>query len=88
GVLYEDLLKKTGVELGLKKESLKYFTICQGHEWPIKRFKTGDVIALGLQDLSFQKWCFDLKEERDLILRDPAATHLIFSQAQHDISTG
>ncbi|XP_055896759.1 uncharacterized protein LOC106053459 isoform X1 [Biomphalaria glabrata] len=87
-VLSCDVLRKVGDVLGLKKESLCHFVICQGLEAPIRCFKKGDIILDDQQDLSLQKWCFDLKEERNLIQKDPVATNLIFFQAHHDILTG
>ncbi|KAI8738732.1 CAunnamed protein product, partial [Biomphalaria glabrata] len=86
-VLSCDVLRKVGDVLGLKKESLCHFVICQGLEAPIRCFKKGDIILGDQQGLSLQKWCFDLKEEKNLIQKDPVATNLIFLQAHHDILT-
>ncbi|KAH9502777.1 hypothetical protein Btru_069762 [Bulinus truncatus] len=88
GILCADILRKFSEAIGLKKESLQHFILCQGLEKPVKCFKKDDFIPSDHCDLSLQKWCFDLSEEKNLTHKDPVATNLIFLQAQHEINTG
>ena len=71
-----------GEKLGLKPKSLPLFGISIGPlDRPSKILKDTDPVPQGA-DLSFHKWCFDLKKEEKLSLQDDAAMHLIFCEAR------
>ncbi|XP_071482394.1 uncharacterized protein [Diadema antillarum] len=82
------LLRKVAKALDMKASSLKHFGICEGLHTPIKKYKCSDRIKTNSKGLSLQKWCFDLKLEKQDIVNDPVALYLTCLQARSQIMQG
>ncbi|XP_013411501.1 uncharacterized protein LOC106174472 isoform X1 [Lingula anatina] len=85
----EEIHTKVCKELGLEEKSKQYFFIFEGKSRPKKRYKNIESIKGQITEpISVQKWCFDMKIEQSVLMKDPAALHLLYVQAMHEIETG
>lgn len=81
------ILNAVATALGLKKQSIESFTLCEGLVYPKRRFVGDDDIPETVKELSFQKWVFSAKQEMGVMKSDDEAAHLIYSQARSLVET-
>ncbi|XP_072015526.1 uncharacterized protein [Amphiura filiformis] len=87
-IFAEDLVRKAGKLLGLKDASLKYFGILEGLHTPVRKFSCVDKVPASAKGLTFQKWCFDINQEKKFLFKDPAALQLLCAQAKAAVEHG
>ncbi|XP_064616970.1 sorting nexin-31-like [Liolophura sinensis] len=87
-LLTTDLHRKVCDTLGLSKSSHGAFALFLGGLTPVRKLRPYDCITLPVTDLTFQKWCFDPKKEKELLKTDANAAHWLFVQALNQVETG
>ncbi|XP_041368543.1 uncharacterized protein LOC121382927 isoform X2 [Gigantopelta aegis] len=87
-VLADALFTKICQRCGLEASSYKYFTLCRGEDYPVRKYRSSDKIHIPATDLCLEKWCLNSNSEKKLMKSDPKAVHLLFIQAKHDVASG
>ncbi len=75
--------------LGLKSSSLVVFSLFEGPPgYPTRVLQDDDPVPQGAQNLSLQRWCFDVQQEAKVVRYDDIAIHLLFSEAVFRLDQG